>query len=117
MARSIMQADEGEKNRKITITKRQRNGLLVMIGIQAFCILFVYTCFFLSSIANISWAGMGSIATIFIYVMIFLKYCQACQMLGEFGIRLKWMKWTKILSPILYIPALILAVLYVSGAN
>ena len=117
MARSIMQADEGEKNRKVTITKRQRNGLLVMIGIQAFCILFVYTCFFLSSIADISWAGGASVFSIFLYVMIFLKYCQATQTLADFGIRLSWIKWSKIISPILYIPAIILAVLYASGAN
>ena len=117
MARSIMQADEGEKNRKVTITKRQRNGLLVMVGMQAFCILFVYACFFLSSVADISWAGGASVFSIFLYVMIFLKYCQATQTLADFGIRLSWIKWSKIISPVLYVPALILAVLWISGAG
>ncbi len=117
MSNSILHADDGEKNRRVTITSRQRNGLFVMIGMQAFCILFVYSCFFLSAVADISWAGGASIFSIFLYVMIYLKYCQACQSLGDFGIRLPWMKLCKILSPILYVPALILAVLWISGAG
>ncbi|GEM_PF-6782201 len=116
MSNSILHADDGEKNKKVAITNRQRNGLLVLIGIQAFCILFVYTLFLLSSIGGISWAGGASIFTIFLYVMIYLKYCQACQSLADFGIRLNWMRLIKILSPVLYIPALILAVLWLSAA-
>lgn len=116
MSNSILHADDGEKNRKVTITTRQRNGLLVMIGIQAVCILFVYSCFFLSAVGDVTWAGGASIFSIFLYVMIFLKYCQACQTLADFGIRLKWMKLCKIISPVLYVPALILAVLWISGA-
>ena len=113
--RSIMQAEDGEKSRKVTITTRQRNGLFVMIGIQALCILFVYATFFLSAIAGIDAAG-ASIFSIFLYVMIYLKYCQACQSLADFGIRLTWMKVCKILSPVLYIPALVLAILWLSAS-
>ncbi len=117
MARnSILQAEDGEKSRKITLTNRQRYGLYVMIGIQAFCIVFVYTLFLLSSIGGITWAGGASIFTIFLYVMMYLKYCQACQSLADFGIRLTWMRVCKILSPILYVPALVLAVLWLSAA-
>ncbi len=114
--KSILQAEDGEKNRKASLTNRQRNGLFVMIGIQAFCIVFVYTLFLLAAVADISWTAGASIFTIFLYVMIYLKYCQACQSLGDFGIRLTWMRICKILSPILYIPALILAVLWLSAA-
>ncbi len=112
--RSIMQAEEGEKSRRAHLTTRQRNGLFVMIGIQALCIVFVYTMFFLSALADISWAPGASIFSIFLYVMMYLKYCQACQSLADFGIRLMWMRICKIVSPVLYVPALILAVLWLT---
>lgn len=114
MANSLMHADDGEKNRKITITSRQRNGLFVLIGIQAACILISYILFIIT-IATGKGVAAGLIFLIMLYVIIYLKYCQACQSLGEFGIRLKWMKVCKIVSPLLYIPAMVLGMLSLSA--
>ena len=101
-----------------SIGRNARRGILKSFkdsSIFLLSSLVIRLTFFLSAIAGIDAAG-ASIFSIFLYVMIYLKYCQACQSLADFGIRLTWMKICKIVSPVLYIPALVLAILWLSAS-
>ncbi len=69
----VMRADDEERGQKIVITPPQKKAIAVMAVIQAVMIVVNFALFGLQIITFLKF-GVGSVATIIIYMVIYLNF-------------------------------------------
>ena len=105
----VMRADEEEHRQKFIISPQQKNAIAVMVIIQAIMIIINFALFGLQ-LATFLKFGVGSIATIIIYMVIYLNFLKLTNYLADCGIKSAFITLVKIISPILYFLSFILCI-------
>ena len=105
----VMRADDEERSQKIVITAQQKKAIAIMAIIQAVMIIINFALFGLQ-IATFLKFGVGSIATIIIFMVIYLNFLKLANYLADCGIKRVFINLVKIVSPILYFLSFILCI-------
>ena len=105
----VMRADDEERSQKFEISAEQKKALSVMIIIQAVMIVVNFALFGLQITTFLKF-GVGSIATIIIFMVIYLNFLKLANFLADCGIKKAFITLVKIVSPILYFLSFILCI-------
>ena len=88
----------------------QKKAVVVMAVIQLAMIVITAVLLAVQLITSVKF-GVGSIATIIIYLVIYLNYLKLAGYISDCGIRVKWVNIVKIVSPIIYFLLFILCII------
>ena len=105
----VMRADDEERSQKFEISAEQKKAITVMIIIQAVMIVVNFALFGLQITTFLKF-GVGSIATIIIFMVIYLNFLKLANFLADCGIKKAFITPVKIVSPILYFLSFILCI-------
>ena len=105
----IMRADDSERDQKFEFSAQQKKAIAVMAVIQAICIALTFGLFALQ-ITTFMKFGAGCIATIIIYMVIYLNFLKLAGFLADCGVKSVFITFVKIISPILYFTSFILCI-------
>ena len=105
----VMRADDEERSQKIVITAPQKKAISIMVVIQAVMIIINFALFGLQITTFLKF-GVGCIATIIIYMVIYLNFLKLANYLADCGIKSALITTVKVISPILYFLSFILCI-------
>lgn len=105
----VMRADDEERSQKFEMSAEHKKAIIVMAVIQSVMIALTYLLFAMQLATAIK-TGVGCIATIIIYMVIYLNFLKLTGYLKDCGIKLKFWGIFKVLSPILYFVSFILCI-------
>ena len=105
----VVRATDEERLDQILMSKEQKRALFVMVLVQAVMIALTYLLFAVQVVTAVK-TGVGCIATIIIFMVIYLNFLKLKGYLNDCGIKPKFLSVVRILSPILYFISFILCV-------
>lgn len=105
----VMRAGDEERKQQYKMSAEQKKAVSVMVIIQVIMIALSYLLFAVQIVTNIK-TGVGCIATIIIYMVIYLNFLKLTGYMNDCGIKSPLLKTVKILSPVLYFVSFILCI-------
>lgn len=109
----VMRADDDEKRRVYEMSSDQSHAMKIMAVIQIIMIIITAVLFVAQTVTSINF-GLGAIATIIVYLVIYLNFVKLAGYIADIGIKVRWIKALKVLSPILFFTFFILCVITIA---
>ena len=113
MTKDRVMRDDEPRGTLQTISARQNRALIILSVIQFLCSVINIALLITMAVAHINLLVL-SIATIIIYAVMYFNFCKFLGALNEQGTRPRWTTFVKIISPIIYIPSMIVAAILMS---
>jgi hypothetical protein len=110
MEKPIMRAEDEERSMEYKMSGEQKKAVVVMAVIQLAMIVITAALLAAQLITSVKF-GIGSIATIIIYLVIYLNYLKLAGYISDCGIHVKWVNIVKFISPIIYFLIFILCII------
>ena len=105
----IMRASDEEFKQEFKMSSDQKKAVWLTVIIQSVMIVITYALFLAQLLTGIK-TGVGCIATIVVFMVIYLNFLKIAGFLAERGIKSAAVNLFKIISPILYFVAFILCI-------